>query len=249
MYKGENIEKSRIRFLKIFKKLHEEYAHDDAYRRIFVGKIKKEREESVREALVKTGIKAYYSQVNYHKIEKLTLRKDSVFGVFYDWEEKYLEELLKVLSTTELFLGYFETYNFDRLRDGDSILRLIEKYKVVIEDLEAIKNISLVEPLKRRVKSLEAQRKGEVNLTEKRIFGNLLYVIFKIMVEKGEKKIPNSVDPKIPMSIATITNKIIKEYFNYEINFSDKNKVRLFSKYGYEIEVELSEPLSLYHSE
>jgi hypothetical protein len=246
-YKGGNIQKSRERFLKIFKKLHEEYAPYVPNIDIYLALLEvKEgiKEKTLREALIKEGVKANYSQIDYQKLTRVVINDNSVFGVFYDWEQEGIESLFRILNKTALFLEYYEYYGFSRLRTWDERIQLIKKYETIIEDLNYIKSTSCIEKLEKRISTLKQIDEG-VQLTRRKIFENLLFNVFFIMIEMGEVKIP-SINNKIPPKVARIVSSIIEEYFNDNEHFGKNMTATRFDKYWYRIEI--SRELSLFHT-
>jgi len=246
-YKGTNIQKSRERFLKIFKKLHEEYSpyvpNTDMYLALLEEK-KGIKEKTLREALIKEGVKANYSQIDYLKLTQLVLNDNSVFGVFYDWKKEHIVGLFDAFNRTALFLEYYDYYGFSRLRTYSERQSLIKKYQSVIEDLNYTRATSCIEHLKQRISILKQVDEG-VQLTKRKIFEDLLFAIFSIMLQMDKVKLPLSKN-KIPPKVTKIVSSIIEEYFNEDEHFGKNMTATRFDEYWYTIEI--SKELSLFHT-
>lgn len=230
----------RDRFLKLLKDFDDSYFIEESQKKYWGDKAK-ENNQTIKQYLSEdhTTPLGWYSQIDYKEIERGTRNNPTnSFEPFYILDERKLDMFFNALHKTNLFLKYFEKYEFDRLRAYKGRESLIKKYHIIIEDLEAIKaDEDLIKLLKDRTKSL----KITPTITKRRIFENLLFYMYIILDERKEKTFT------LTDRIANITNKIIESYFNdTDTKFSKKTDINNFIEYTYEIEI--AKQITLLHS-
>lgn len=232
----------RDRFLKLLKDFDDNYFIEESRKKYYKDKAE-ENNQTLKQFFSSdsTSPLQWYSQIDYKKIENATRNNPTnPFQPFYNLDEWKLDLFFDILHKTNLFLEYFEKYEFDRLREYKKRERLIKKYNAVIEDQEAIKaDDKQIQSLKDRAKSL----KISPTITKRRIFENLLYYMCIILDDRKEKTFT------LTEQIANITNKIIENYFDdtdSRTKFSKKTDINNFQRYVYEIET--LKPIPLLHS-
>lgn len=183
--------------------------------------------KTLKEYLSEKKVLQWYSQINYKKIEQITINSDNPFTHFYKLDDLFFEIFAYNLHKTSLFLKYYEDRHFDRLRTYKARQSLQKKYKKIIEDLILIEtDEKIIEVLKNRMNGLSIQP----TITERRIFENLLYAIMVCLGDSRDEKI------NLTKKIADIANKIIKDYYNKDYIFSKNTSVHTFTEYHYTVE-------------
>jgi len=193
-------------------------------------KVAKENNQTIKEYFSQKAKPTLYffSQIDFQKIKQITLSSNNPFKYFYDWGDDELYSLFKLLHTTNLFLKYYEAGKLDQLRKYEQRKSMRNKYKAVIEDLEAIfgDNHDWIEYLKNRHEAL-----GEPpTITERRIFENLLLGVCTIGTATDNYR-----DHPTPKE-AEVVNALISEYFGKDIKFSTKQSFNSFKAYYYQVE-------------
>lgn len=233
----------RDRFLKLLKDFDDNYTLNGCLKKHNEDKAK-ENNQTIKQYLSEdpTTPLMFYSQIDYNGIKQVTMNTPTnPFEPFYNLDEFELGVLFETLHQTNLLLTYLDKYGINRNRKYKERESLIQKYHIIIEDLEAISaKEDITKPLRKRAEGLKTI---PPILTKRRIFEHLLGRMCVILDDgKGEKFILSD-------RIVNITNKIIKNYFNDDTKaskFSRKTDIKNFIRHDYTYET--LNPIIVFHS-
>lgn len=204
----------RRKFLKFLQEFDNNYTTYQGSLRDTVIEEAKEKNITVKETFKDSKNLSLFSQINYSKIHNLT-NTNNLFSPFYNIEYSKLEVFFKALHTTEyLLINKERLTNLRTYRERQS---LIKKYQAVIADMESI-NSNNLEWLRNRQNELTK----ETTLTERKIFENLLFIVFKTL--RGSQE-------QLTVKIVNTVNEIITHYFNVkDISFTHKVDLNRLNK-------------------
>jgi hypothetical protein len=218
---------NKDKFLQIIKEFDENYCIDQEMKEYIIV----ENNTYKQSCIIKKYPLQHYSQIDFQKMKHLC-NSTKIFKSFYTLSDTQIDIFVHILNRTNLFLKYYDKYQWNNLRTEKERKALQKHYLKVIEDLETITDEKTMEILKTRSKGLDKK----LTITERKIFENLLFFM---------KLLFNKQTPLTDKTINTV-NDIIKSYFDKDITFSRKIDVNRFTEYHYTVETQ--QDIKLYHS-
>ena len=219
----------RNRFLKLLKDFDDNYTAYHGSLQEHVKKQAKENGTTIKETFKDSKNLLLYSQIDYNKIQRLTIIDTSTdediapscFSFFYEISEDQLKFFFKTIHHTNYLLKNNDN-SFDTLRTYREKQSLINKYQAVIDDMKSIEKDT--QWLSNRMEELTKS----FTPTKRMIFENLLFSVFLIIRfdVKNNKQ-------QLTQKITDITNGIIDTYFDEDVRFSKKTNINNFHEYTY----------------